>query len=339
MESAAPFASPAAAAAARHVIVDNAPLQAAQRRLALVTIVVPFLGTLAALAFTLVRPLGAVDLALLAVLYVLTSIGITVGFHRHFAHRAFQARPALTAALAILGSMAAQGTMIYWVATHRRHHQFAELGLDPHSPYIHDGKPLGGWRGFWHSHVGWMLHSRMTNTAKFARDLIRDPLLARINELYPVWVLLGLLLPAAVGGVLTASWGGALSGFLWGGLVRLFLVHHMMWTSGSTAHMFGTRPYATEDMSKNNILLALPTLGEGWHNNHHAFPAAAQFGQRWWQVDPGGWTIRAFETLGWAWGTHAPSPDAITRRRTTAGDTDAPTAPRGQEVGDGPLRR
>ena len=339
MESAVPFESPAAAAAARHVIVDNAPLQAAQRRLALVTIVVPFLGTLAALAFTLVRPLGAVDLALLAVLYVLTSIGITVGFHRHFAHRAFQARPALTAALAILGSMAAQGTMIYWVATHRRHHQFAELGLDPHSPYIHDGKPLGGWRGFWHSHVGWMLHSRMTNTAKFARDLIRDPLLARINELYPVWVLLGLLLPAAVGGVLTASWGGALSGFLWGGLVRLFLVHHMMWTSGSTAHMFGTRPYATEDMSKNNILLALPTLGEGWHNNHHAFPAAAQFGQRWWQVDPGGWTISAFETLGWAWGTHAPAPDAIARRRTTAGDTDAPTAPRGQEVGDGPLRR
>jgi stearoyl-CoA desaturase (delta-9 desaturase) len=102
-------------------------------------------------------------------------------------------------------------------------------------------------------------------------------------------------------------------------MVRLFLVHHFMWTSGSTAHMFGTRPYATEDMSKNNFLLALPTLGEGWHNNHHAFPAAAQFGQSWWQLDPGGWTIRGFERLGWAWGTHAPSAEAMARRKTTGG--------------------
>ena len=328
MESAVRLPGPPPGAT-RHVIVDNAPLQAVQRRKALVVIVVPFLGTLAAVAYTFVRPLTVVDLWLFGVLYVSTCLGVTVGFHRHFAHRAFQAHPALSATLGIFGSMAAQGTMIYWVATHRRHHQFAELGLDPHSPYIHDGKPLAGWRGFWHSHVGWMLHSRMTNTAKFARDLIRDPLLSRVNELYSVWVLLGLLLPAAIGGLAAGSWGGALSGFLWGGMVRMFLVHHFMWTSGSTAHMFGTRPYATEDMSKNNILLALPTLGEGWHNNHHAFPSSAQFGQRWWQMDPGGWAIRAFETLGWAWGTHAPSEEQMERRKTAAVEESGAESPSG----------
>jgi len=312
--------------AARFVVVENAPLQAVQRRYALATIVIPFLGTLAAFALAAYRPVGAVDLGLLAALYVLTSVGITVGFHRHFAHRTFQAWPALRAALAILGSMAAQGHLIYWVATHRRHHQFAERELDPHSPTRREGTPLGRWRGFWHAHVGWMLHSRMTNTAKFASDLIRDPLIARMSELYAVWVFLGLALPAAVGGALTASWGGALSGLLWGGLVRMFLVHHMMWTSGSTAHMFGTRPFATEDDSANNFILALPNLGEGWHNNHHAFPYSARFSLRWWQIDMGGWAIGAFETLGWAWDVRAPSPEAVESRRKAAG-TGAPAAP------------
>jgi stearoyl-CoA desaturase (delta-9 desaturase) len=315
MDSIERLAGAPAGISVRHVVVDNDQLQATQRRLALAIILVPFLGTVAAVALSFSRPVSAVDLALFAVLYVLTTLGITVGFHRHFAHRSFQARPALSAALGILGSMAAQGTLVYWVATHRRHHQFAEQGLDPHSPYVHDGKPIGRWRGFWHSHLGWMLESRMTNTAKFARDLIRDPLLSRVNDLYAVWVILGLALPAAVGGALSGSWAGALSGFLWGGMVRLFLAHHMMWTSGSTAHMFGTRPFVTADQSTNNALLAIPTLGEGWHNNHHAFPASSRFALRWWQIDMGGWAIRAFEELGWAWGSHAPSEELIERRK------------------------
>jgi len=315
MDSIEQLAGAPAGISVRHVVVDDDRLQATQRRLAWTIILVPFLGTVAAIAFAFYRPVSPADAALLAVMYVLTTLGITVGFHRHFAHRAFQARPALSAARGILGSMAAQGTLVYWVATHRRHHQFAEQGLDPHSPYVHDGKPIGRWRGFWHSHVGWMLESRMTNTAKFARDLIRDPLLFRVNELYAVWVALGLALPAAVGGALTGSWEGALSGFLWGGMVRLFLAHHMMWASGSTAHMFGTRPFVTADQSTNNALLAIPTLGEGWHNNHHAFPASSRFSLRWWQIDMGGWAIRGFEALGWAWGTHAPSEEMIERRR------------------------
>ena len=299
----------------RHIVVDNEELQLLQKRLALATIVLPFLGTIAAIILLFYRPLGWVDVGLLVVMYVLTTLGITVGFHRHFAHRAFKAKPFLRAALAVLGSMAAQGTLIYWVATHRRHHQYSEAEGDPHSPYLHEGQALSRLRGLWHSHLGWMLHSKMTNSFKFAKDLLRDPLVSRINELYLVWVLLGLAIPALLGAALTASWMGGLTGFLWGGMVRMFLAHHAMWTSGSTAHMFGTRPFDTHDGSTNNPLLALPNLGEAWHNNHHAFPYSAVFGLQWWQVDVGGWAVRVFEKLGWAWDVRIPSRQAIEARR------------------------
>lgn len=298
------------------LVVDNDRLRRLQRRFALATILVPFAGTLAAFGLWFYRPVAASDLALLAAMYVLTCLGITAGFHRLFAHRSFQARPWLRAALGILGSMAGQGTLIYWAATHRRHHQFAEQAFDPHSPYVAEGgESLSRLRGAWHAHVGWMLESRMTNTARFAPDLIRDPLVARVSELYPFWVLLGLVLPAVLGGLVTGSWMGAVTGLLWGGLVRMFFVHHMMWTSGSTAHMFGTTPFQTQDRSTNNFLLALPNLGEAWHNNHHAFPHAAVFGLRWWQVDLGGWAIGLFERLGWARDVSRPSPESIASRR------------------------
>jgi stearoyl-CoA desaturase (delta-9 desaturase) len=309
----------------RQLLVDNERLQNLQKRFALATILVPFLGTLAALGLWLYRPIGATELALLVVMYFLTSLGVTAGFHRLFAHRSFHARPALRAALGILGSMAGQGTLIYWAATHRRHHQFAENAFDPHSPYVAEGGESQGFlRGLWHSHLGWMLESRMTNTARFAPDLIRDPLIARVSDLYFLWVMLGLLIPALIGGLVTASWIGVVTGFLWGGLVRLFLVHHMMWTSGSTAHMFGTTPFATPDRSTNNFLLAVPNLGEAWHNNHHAFPQAAVFGLRWWQVDLGGWSIRAFEKLGWASSVSRPSPESIAGRKKGARMEAAP---------------
>jgi stearoyl-CoA desaturase (delta-9 desaturase) len=308
------------------LVVDNERLQRLQKRFALATILLPFGGTLAALGLAFYRPIGGIDLGLLAVTYVLTCLGVTAGFHRLFAHRAFHARPWLRAALGVLGSMAGQGTLIYWAATHRRHHQFAEKALDPHSPYVAEGgESLGRLRGFWHAHVGWMIESRMTNTARFAPDLIRDPLMARVSELYPLWVLLGLLVPAAVGGLVTWSGMGALTGFLWGGLVRMFLVHHMMWTSGSTAHMFGTTPFATQDRSTNNFLLALPNLGEAWHNNHHAFPQAAVFGLRWWQVDPGGWAIGLFEKLGWVWDVSRASPASIAGKRNSPMGASAPS--------------
>jgi stearoyl-CoA desaturase (delta-9 desaturase) len=313
MQTAAPISNALTSDLGRQLVLNSDRLQGLQKRLAFATIIIPFLGTLAAVALWIDgRPPGFSDVGLLAIMYVLTCLGVTAGFHRHFAHRSFQARPALRAALGILGSMAAQGTLVYWAATHRRHHQFAEQAFDPHSPYVDEaGGRIGRLRGFWHSHLGWMLESRMTNTVRFAPDLIRDPLISRISELFPVWVLLGLLLPAIAGGLATLSWMGALTGFLWGGLVRMFLVHHMMWTSGSTAHMFGTSPFETPDRSTNNFLLALPNLGEAWHNNHHAFPHSALFGLRWWQLDAGGFTIRTFEALGWAWDVKAPSEEGI----------------------------
>jgi stearoyl-CoA desaturase (delta-9 desaturase) len=319
MKPATQFSTTSGSDLAHQFVVRNDRLQRVQRRFAFITIVLPFLGTIAAFVlWASSRPPSMPDLGILAVMYVLTSLGITVGFHRHFSHRAFQARPALRAALGILGSMAAQGTLVYWAATHRRHHQFAEQAFDPHSPYVREsGEPFGRLRGFWHSHIGWMLESQMTNTVKFVPDLIRDPLVSRISGLFPIWVILGLLFPAVVSGLATASWMGALSGFLWGGFVRMFLVHHMMWTSGSTAHMFGTSPFETPDKSTNNFLLAVPNLGEAWHNNHHAFPNSARFGLQWWEIDIGGWTIRAFEKLGWAWDVHDPTQDMIAAKRHT----------------------
>lgn len=300
------------------ITVNSPAFQKLQKRVAAATIILPFLGTLIALGLLFWVPISAVDIALLLVMYVATTLGVTVGFHRQFAHRSFKAAPALRVTLAILGSMAAQGNLIYWVATHRRHHQYSEGEGDPHSPYVHDGKLLSRLRGLWHSHLGWMLDSQMTNTVKFTKDLMRDPAIRRVNDLYALWVVLGLLLPAAIGGLLTMSWMGALTGFLWGGVVRMFLAHHAMWTSGSTAHLIGTRPFSTRDMSTNNALLAVPNLGEAWHNNHHAFPSSAIFGLHWWQIDIGGMFIRLCAALGWAWDVRKPSKAMIADKKTGA---------------------
>lgn len=309
------------------ITVDSPEFQRLQRRVAAATIVLPFLGTLAAVALAFVIPVTWLDLTLLAVMYLVTTLGITAGFHRQFAHRSFKAKPGLRVALGIAGSMAAQGNLIYWVATHRRHHQYSEGEGDPHSPYLHEGQPLGWLRGLWHSHLGWMLDSQMTNTVKFTKDLIRDPAIRRVNDLYFLWVALGLALPALVGGLVTLSWTGALTGFLWGGMVRMFLAHHAMWTSGSTAHLVGSRPFATRDMSTNNALLALPNLGEAWHNNHHAFPSSAIFGLHWWQVDLGGLFIRACAAVGLASDIRRPSPEMIAAKK-------AGTAPPGPVEAD-----
>ncbi len=303
----------------RQITIENEALQRRQKRAAAMTILLPFAGSVAAVALAFVWPVRWVDIWLLVSMYVVTTLGVTVGFHRLFAHRAFKSRPALTVFLGIAGSMAAQGTPVYWVATHRRHHQFSEEDLDPHSPYQFEGTPLSRLRGLWHSHLGWMLDSRMTNTAKYAKDLQGDPLVAWINRHYRAWILLGLALPGAIGGLVTMSWAGALTGFLWGGPLRMFLAHHAMWTSGSTAHIFGTRPFETPDKSTNNALLALPNLGEAWHNNHHAFPSSAIFGLTWWQPDPGGWFIRACEAVGLCSQVRRPSPAMIAQKRRKDG--------------------
>lgn len=307
----------------RRITIENAQLQTLQKRFALATVIIPFLGTLGAVALTWRTGIGSasVQLGLLATMYCLTIIGITVGFHRHFAHKAFDAKPSVRIALAILGSMAAQGTLIYWIASHRRHHQYSEEADDPHSPYIFEGQRLGWLHGFWHSHIGWMLNSKMTNTALFAKDLLQEPALVKVNQLYLLWVGLGLAIPAVLGGILTQTWLGVLQGFFWAGMVRMFLVHHFMWTSGSTAHIFGNRPFDTGDKSTNNIWLAIPNFGEAWHNNHHAFPQSAAFGLESWQLDLGGLIISCLEKLDLVWNVKIPSRTAIEAKKISQIDS------------------
>lgn len=297
------------------IIIDHDHLQILQRRFALATILIPFVGSVVAVGLLRILPIGPIEIGLLASFYGLTFIGITVGFHRHFSHKAFETKPIIKIILVILGSMAAQGPLINWVATHRRHHKYSEKPEDPHSPYIHEGEKLSWLHGLWHSHIGWMLNSKITNSTRFAKDLLKDSTIVKLNRLYLFWVLLGLAIPTVVAGVFTWTWIGALKGFLWGGLVRLFLVHHFSWTIGSIAHIFGVRPFDTKDDSRNNIWIAVPNFGEGWHNNHHAFPNSAMFGLKWWQIDLGAYVIRTLEFAGLVWDVKTPTAAMINSKK------------------------
>jgi stearoyl-CoA desaturase (Delta-9 desaturase) len=254
------------------------------------------------------------DIGLLVGMFVATILGITAGYHRLFSHRSFEAATPIRILLGILGSMAAQGSISYWVSNHRRHHHYADRPGDIHSPYYDGARKLGKLKGFWHAHMGWTFAHQLTNPMIFARDLYQDSAIARVNQLYLSWVLLGLLIPFVVGAVWTGTWLGGFTGFLWGGLVRLFLSYHFVNGIDSVTHIFGTRPFVNRDESTNNVWMVLPTLGEGWHNNHHAFPGSAMFGLRWWQIDPGGLFIRALEKFGWAWNVQVPAPNAIAER-------------------------
>lgn len=274
-------------------------------------VVIPTAGSLVAGILALQSGVGAMEISLLLSFYLLTLIGITVGFHRHFSHCSFQAYPAVRVALAILGAMACQGPLVYWVSNHRRHHQFSDLPGDPHSPYYDGERALSGWRGFFHAHMEWTFSHEITNSFLFAKDLIKDPLISRVNQLYYAWVGLSLGLPVAIGWGSTGTVEGAWLGFLWGGCVRLFLTYHFTNAIDSVTHLYGRRPFDTRENSTNNLWIALPTLGESWHNNHHAFPQSAIFGLKGWQVDIGGWVVRGLEALGLAWDVKRPSQDAI----------------------------
>lgn len=292
--------------------IDSAYLRRMQRRAALVTVLVPTLGTVAALASIPLLGVRPVDLALLLTLHVLTMLGITVGYHRLLAHRAFRVGLVPRSLLTVMGAMAAQGPPIHWVSNHRRHHQFSDDSGDLHSPHA----PKQSLPGFWHAHIGWMFTADPTNPARYSRDLLRDPVVRTVNRLYPLCVALGLLLPAAIGffvgdGGLT----GALQGLLWGGLVRIFTVHHATWSINSITHLFGRRPYTTTDHSTNVAWLALPSAGESWHNAHHAFPSSARFGLRWWQIDLGWWLISALRVTGLASEVKVPAPEVLARRQ------------------------
>jgi stearoyl-CoA desaturase (delta-9 desaturase) len=263
------------------------------------------------------QPPSIIDFGIFLGFLIPIALGSSVGFHRHFTHRSFQAKLPVRVALAILGSASVQGTLFFWVALHRRHHENTEGVGDPHSPYVReDGSPHASrLEGIWHSYIGWTFQHETPNSAYYARDLIRNKPLARVNSLYFLWVFLGLALPAVAGGLLHGSMLGALSGLVWGGFLRVFCWHNMIWYITSLAHVIGRRDFRSNDMSTNNVWMALPTFGESFHNNHHAFPTAPVLQLKWWQFDLSGLFIQLLEVLGLAWDLKHPSPQMLEAKR------------------------
>jgi stearoyl-CoA desaturase (delta-9 desaturase) len=265
--------------------------------------VVPFAATLAAILLLWDRAVSWHDLALFGVMYVATALGITVGYHRLLTHRAFRTHKPTEYAFAALGSMAVQGSVIAWVADHRKHHAHTDVEGDPHSPHVGHGEGVAGvLRGLWHAHTGWLMSNQgRADWKKYARDLYEDQGMRRINRRFPLLVYLTLAIPALAGYLITGTLTGAATGLLWGGLVRVFFVHHVTWSVNSICHFMGTRRFEVEDRSTNVFWLALPSLGESWHHNHHAFPRSAVHGLRRWELDPSALVIRAMERVGLAW--------------------------------------
>jgi len=275
-----------------------------ERNVNIAAVVVPFLGVLAGAALLWDNFFGPLDLAIMAVMYMATAIGITVGFHRLLTHRAFQTHAPIRYTLAVLGSMAVQGPVIDWVADHRKHHTFADEEGDPHSPHAGQGKGVAGMvRGLWHAHTGWLFSTHgQASSKRFAPDLLEDAGMRRINRAFPLIALASLGIPFLLGlGLSGGSLTAALAALLWGGLVRIFLVHHITWSINSICHFFGSRRFDLDDKSTNVFWLALPSLGEAWHHNHHAFPRSAFHGLRWWELDPSGWLILGMARVKLAW--------------------------------------
>ncbi|MBV8941806.1 MAG: fatty acid desaturase [Solirubrobacterales bacterium] len=272
----------------------------AERAANLMGVVLPFVGVLVAIGLLWNRAVDWVDLAILATMYLLTGIGVTVGFHRLLTHRSFQTYPWLERTFAILGSLSVQGSVMDWVADHRKHHAHADKEGDPHSPHVGHGSGL---RGLWHAHTGWLFETQgQADWKRYARELYEDQRMRRIGRRFPLLVFVSFALPTLAGFVLHGSTlDGALRGFIWGALVRIFIVHHVTWSVNSICHFFGRRRFEIEDRSTNVAWLSLVSLGESWHHNHHAFPRSARHGLRWWELDPSGLLISALERVGLAW--------------------------------------
>jgi len=239
------------------------------------------------------------DLVLFVGLYVPISLGVTAGFHRMLTHRSFCAHPVVRAVLLVLGSMAVEGPAIQWAANHLKHHALADRTGDPHSP-VH---------GLVHSHLGWLLSHDRADPGVFCRALLKDPVVVFVDRTFPVWIVLSLMIPFAIDG-----W----TGLLWGGLVRMFFVHHVTWSVNSVCHTFGRRTYGTTDRSRNQWTVGLLAMGEGWHNNHHAFPRSAVHGLDAWQLDVSAWLIGALERLRLASEVQRITPEALARKRLAA---------------------
>lgn len=265
-------------------------------------VVLPFAATIVAVVLFWDRLVSPADLAIAAVMYLLTAVGITVGFHRLLTHRSFQTPKPVEYLFAVLGSMAVQGPVISWVADHRKHHAHTDKDGDPHSPHVgHDGGVRGVLAGLWHAHTGWLMSTQgRADWKRYAPDLYEDKGMRTISRRFVPILIAGLALPAFAGYLVSGNLAGAATGLLWGGLVRIFFVHHVTWSVNSVCHFLGRRRFDTDDRSTNVSWLALPSLGESWHHNHHAFPRSAVHGLGRWQIDPSALIITGMEKVGLA---------------------------------------
>ncbi|MBM0206699.1 MULTISPECIES: acyl-CoA desaturase [Micromonospora] len=276
-------------------------------------VVIPFVALLVAVPVAWGGWLGWTDVIIGLVWYVVSGLGITVGFHRYFTHGSFKAKRWLRVTLAVAGSLAVQGEIIQWVADHRRHHAFSDLEGDPHSPWRFGTSFWALTRGLFHAHVGWLFRRELSNRGRFAPDLIADRDISRVDRLFPALVAISLLGPALIGGLVTWSWQGALTAFFWAGLVRIGLLHHVTWAINSVCHVYGERPFAMRqgDRASNFWPLAILSFGESWHNLHHADPTSARHGVLRGQVDISARVIWLFEKTGAATQVRWPKPERL----------------------------
>jgi len=276
---------------------------------------VPFLALFAAVPMAWGRMLGWTDVVIFAVFYLVSAAGITVGYHRYFTHGSFKARRPLRIFLAVAGGLAVEGPLLNWVADHRRHHKFSDKEGDPHSPWKYGDDAKALFKGLVWSHYGWLYAKKATNVDKYCKDLKADKDMVRLHRSFGAIVAASFLLPAVIGGLATWSWAGFLTAFFWAGLVRITLVQHVTWSINSICHTFGDTPFASRDESRNVWWLAVPSLGESWHNLHHADPTAARHGVLKGQVDISARIIWIFERLGWAWDVRWPSTERLEAKR------------------------
>jgi stearoyl-CoA desaturase (Delta-9 desaturase) len=278
----------------------------------LIGAIVPFVAFIVAVPLLWNTWIGWSDIAVFAIMYVVAGLGVTIGYHRLLTHRSFQTYMPVQYLFAVLGSMAVQGPVIAWVADHRKHHAHTDEEGDPHSPHVGHGDGFfGALHGLWYAHMGWLFDSHgRAEGKKYARDLVEDKGMRIINRNFLWIVLMGLALPAFLGFLFTGgTLKGALTGLFWGGLVRIFMLHHVTWSINSVCHFFGRRRFDIEDHSTNVFWLALPSFGESWHHNHHAFPRSAVHGMKWWELDVSGWIIRGMKRMKLAWNVVEISPE------------------------------